>query len=57
MENLYELICCYQESNDEFMIKKLEFTRESALLKQQIEFLKYKVNYLYWPELFLRGTI
>lgn len=34
----------YQESNDEFMIKKLEFTRESALLKQQIEFLNKKIE-------------
>lgn len=26
----------YQESNDDFMMKKLEFIRESALLKQQV---------------------
>lgn len=37
----------YQESNDEFMVKKLEFTRESALLKQQIEFLNKKIEELH----------
>jgi len=37
----------YQESNDEFMMKKLEFTRESALLKQQIEFLNKKIEELH----------
>jgi len=37
----------YQESNDDFMVKKLEFTRESALLKQQIEFLNKKIDELH----------
>lgn len=36
----------YAESHDEFMIKKLEFTRENALLKQQIEFLNKKIDEL-----------
>ncbi len=34
----------YQESNDEYMLKKLESTREIALLKQQIEFLNKKID-------------
>lgn len=34
----------FNESNDEFMIKKLDYTRTNALLTQQIEFLNKKIE-------------
>ena len=50
-DDIKEMICKHenykskqQEIIDELMIKKLEFTRETALLKQQIEFLNTKIE-------------
>jgi len=40
----YLLFFSNNESNDDFMIKKLEFTRVNALLSQQIEFLNKKIE-------------